>query len=181
MTLPHALRWMLALVWVTPTALAAQSHGLAPNQRVRIRYHRFGGSYEVEARVRSLTDDSVGLTLPDASLRTIAWSNVDGASVWDVGPPRRYSIGLVGGLGGALLGGFAELGGSGNSTLQSSVLAGKVVKGALLGAAAGVLVGVGVSYLTRPHLWRPVDIHAGSGAGGPPSVSISISLPVPGR
>jgi hypothetical protein len=179
---------LLAVALGVPAALAAQSHGLWLNDRVRIQYAGLDGSHVVEGKVRSLTEDTLAVKTADASTRRIAWTDVERASRWGADAPRRDAIVVLGGSIGAVIGGFfaasqSESGSSGGQ-LQAKTI---VVRGAE-GFVVGALVGVGASYLVRTHSWhsiripRAVAIHLGPRARGARwRMGLSLSVPVGGR
>lgn len=167
---------VLVLASMAPEGVAAQSHGLAPNDRVWVQYVSFGSSHTVEGKVGSVTPDSVTVRREGVPTKAIAWSQVQYASRWRADPPKRYTIGLVGALAGAVFGGFGSTSNTqnqGGSATQSAF-----VRGGALGFIAGALLGVGVSYVWRTHSWHPIDVRpqVSEGARSRPAFGMTFTV-----
>ncbi len=177
MKLSYSPRWMLALAWIIPSALAAQSHGLEPKERVRIQYAGLDGSHVVEGRIGSATKDSVVVKPRDIGARTIAWADVELVSVRRPDPPRRNAMAVLGGMAGALVGGFASVGRAESMAVGNRPIEQTVFFGVAGGVAIGAVAGVGLSYLVRTRSWHTMRVHpvVSSRRGG---VGMSFAVPL---
>lgn len=174
-------RWMPALGMLTlgmmgPGALGAQTtHNLTMHERVRVLYSSGANGGSVEGDVSKLTQDSLGLAIQDDGTMTLAWDDIAAASVWRTQKPKRYIGGMMGGVVGAMIGGFVAVNRDQSQPVGGSLSVWTVGKGAAVGGVAGILVGVGVSQLLKPHGWQRVNVHT-QVAGPRPGMGLSVAV-----
>lgn len=167
---------MLALGMIGPSALAAQTtHNLSMHDRVRVLYTSGANGGSVEGDVLKLTQDSLGLAIRDNGTMTLAWGDITAASVWRTQKPKRYIGGMMGGVVGAMVGGFVAVNRDQSQPVGGSLSGWTVGKGAAVGGVAGILVGVGVSQLLKPHGWQRVELQT-QVAGLRPTMGMSVAV-----